>query len=254
MYDRVSPAAGIEDVKRDDRRPETSPLRRSGDTDEQHIGGMKDYIMQLAGGRMRKVPVGLKGKRTVDRIIDATEYLLKERGYEALSTNHIAEAAGVNIATLYKYFTNKQAILVALHERISLRWMGALAHIVNQIREGAPWRETVCKAIDVAAERRQRETAEAAMRIAMKVSPELQHYDYAESIESSRLVAEMLITRASVDPATATLVARVAIQVGMAVLDLLLEEEAANEALLVGEAKAAVCNYLAPYFEARGRL
>lgn len=215
---------------------------------------MKDDIVQLAGSRLRKVPVGLKGRGTVDRIIDATAYLLKARGYEALTTNHIAEAAGINIATLYKYFTNKQAILVALHERMSLRWTGALAHLVNQIREGVPWRETVCKVIDVAAERRQGETGEAAMRIAMKVSPELRHYDRVESTESSRLVAEMLITRASVDAVTATRVARVAIEVGMAVLDLLLLEEAVDETVWVDEAKAVVCNYLAPYFEAGARL
>jgi AcrR family transcriptional regulator len=210
--------------------------------------------MQLAGSRLRKVPVGLKGSGTVDRIIDATAYLLKARGYEALTTNHIAEAAGINIATLYKYFSNKQAILVALHERMSLRWTGALVPLVNQIRGGAPWRETVCKVIDIAAERRQGETGEAALRIAMKVSRELQHYDRAESIESSRLVADMLISRASVDPVTATRVARVAIQVGMAALDLLLQEEVVDEALWVGEAKAAVCNYLAPYFEAQAHV
>jgi hypothetical protein len=39
--------------------------------------------------------------------------------------------------------------------------------------------------------------------------------------------------------------------VGAAVLDLLLQEEAADHAAWVGEAKAAVCNYLAPYFEDR---
>jgi len=198
--------------------------------------------------------VGLKGSGTVDRIIDATADLLKARGYEALTTNHIAEEAGVNIATLYKYFSNKQAILVALHERISLRWTGALAHLVNQIRDGAPWRETVCKVIDIAAERRRSETGEAAMRIAMKLSPELQHYDRAESIQSARLVAEMLITRANVEAVTAMRVGRVAIEVGMAVLDLLLQEEAVDEAAWVDEAKAVVCSYLAPYFEAGARL
>ena len=88
----------------------------------------------------------------------------------------------------------------------------------------------------------------------MKVSRELQHYDRAESIESSRLVADMLISRASVDPITATRVARVAIEVGMAALDLLLQEEVVDEALWVGEAKAAVCHYLAPYFEPRAHV
>jgi len=203
---------------------------------------------------MRKAPVGRKGKDTVDRIIDATADVLEARGYEALTTNHIAEAAGVNIATLYKYFANKQAILVALNERMSRRWTEALTHLVDENREGMPWRETVCKTIDVAAERRKTAAGAAAMRIAMKVCPELQLLDRAESIESGTLVADMLIARASVDAVTAARVGRVAIEVGMAALDLLLHEEAADDAAWVDEAKAVVCNYLAPYFEDRTRL
>jgi hypothetical protein len=41
----------------------------------------------------------------------------------------------------------------------------------------------------------------------------------------------------------------VAIEVGAAGLDLLLQDEATDDAAWVGEAKAAICNYLAPYFE-----
>jgi len=211
-------------------------------------------MMDRADSHLRKAPVGRKGKDTVDRIIDATADVLEARGYEALTTNHIAEAAGVNIATLYKYFANKQAILVALNERMSRRWTEALTHLVDENREGMPWRETVCKTIDVAAERRKTAAGAAAMRIAMKVCPELQLLDRAESIESGTLVADMLIARASVDAVTAARVGRVAIEVGMAALDLLLHEEAADDAAWVDEAKAVVCNYLAPYFEDRARL
>lgn len=210
--------------------------------------------MDKAESHLRKAPVGRKGKGTVDRIIDATADVLEARGYEALTTNHIAEAAGVNIATLYKYFANKQAILVALNERMSRRWTEALKHLVDENREGMPWRETVCKTIDVAAERRKTAAGAAAMRIAMKVCPELQLLDRAESMESGTLVADMLIARASVDAVTAARVGRVAIEVGMAALDLLLHEEAADDAAWVDEAKAVVCNYLAPYFEDRARL
>ena len=217
-------------------------------------GGVKGQIMQRADSRLRNAPLGLKSQFTVDRIIDATAGLLEARGYEALTTNHIAEAAGVNIATLYKYFANKQAILVALHERMSQRWTDALKDLVDQIRNGMPWRETVCQIIDVAASRRQSATGEAAMRIAMKVSLELQSYDRAESIESGRFVADMLIALNGVDAVTAARVGRVAIEVGMAVLDLLLQEKAADDAAWIDEAKAAVCNYLAPYFEPQARL
>ncbi|WP_054123010.1 TetR/AcrR family transcriptional regulator [Novosphingobium sp. AAP93] len=101
----------------------------------------KDQMMHGADGDLRNAPVGRKGKSTVDRIIDAAAEVLEARGYEALTTNHIAEVAGVNIATLYKYFANKQAILVALTRRRSGHWKDVLGPCIDQILNGMPWRE-----------------------------------------------------------------------------------------------------------------
>lgn len=54
--------------------------------------------------------------RTVERILDAAAHVFGERGYAA-STNHVAERAGVSIGSLYQYFPDKDALLVALHDR-----------------------------------------------------------------------------------------------------------------------------------------
>jgi AcrR family transcriptional regulator len=50
-------------------------------------------------------------------ILDAVIRLLKRSGASALTTNSIAEAAGVSIGSVYQYFPNKRAIFIALHER-----------------------------------------------------------------------------------------------------------------------------------------
>lgn len=42
---------------------------------------------------------------------------MRSEGEARLSTNRIAERAGVPIGSLYQYFPNKEAILVALAER-----------------------------------------------------------------------------------------------------------------------------------------
>lgn len=67
--------------------------------------------------RPRKKPTQERGQATVDAILQASAYILKKRGYAAMTTNAIAEKAGVNIASLYQYFPNKEAILVALMRR-----------------------------------------------------------------------------------------------------------------------------------------
>ena len=65
----------------------------------------------------RRAPVQERSQLTVEAILDTVIKLLKRRGASSITTNRIAEAAGVSIGSLYQYFPNKRAIFVALHER-----------------------------------------------------------------------------------------------------------------------------------------
>lgn len=53
----------------------------------------------------------------MDAIIEAATYILTRVGWEGLTTNAIAERAGVNIASLYQYFPNKEAVIAELQRR-----------------------------------------------------------------------------------------------------------------------------------------
>lgn len=50
-------------------------------------------------------------------VLDAAAQILEDEGEAAFNTNRIAERAGVSIGSLYQYFPNKQAILLALSRR-----------------------------------------------------------------------------------------------------------------------------------------
>jgi AcrR family transcriptional regulator len=50
-------------------------------------------------------------------MLGAVVRLLKRSGTTAITTNRIAQAAGVSIGSVYQYFPDKRAIFVALHER-----------------------------------------------------------------------------------------------------------------------------------------
>ena len=52
-----------------------------------------------------------------DATLDATAALVREHGLAAVTMSQIAVAAGIGRATLYKYFPDVEAILVAWHER-----------------------------------------------------------------------------------------------------------------------------------------
>jgi AcrR family transcriptional regulator len=50
----------------------------------------------------------------MDAIFEATARIIERDGIVALNTNRIAERAGISIGTLYEYFPNKDAILIAM--------------------------------------------------------------------------------------------------------------------------------------------
>jgi AcrR family transcriptional regulator len=65
----------------------------------------------------RRVPTQQRAQVTVEAMLDAAIKLLKRGGASSITTNRIAETAGVSIGSVYQYFPNKRAIFIALHER-----------------------------------------------------------------------------------------------------------------------------------------
>ena len=55
-----------------------------------------------------------RAKRTYEAILAAAAELLVEVGIERISTNLIAERAGITVPALYRYFPNKYAVINAL--------------------------------------------------------------------------------------------------------------------------------------------
>jgi len=68
-------------------------------------------------GSQRRLPRQQRARLTVDAVLDATVLILKRDGFSQITTNRIAEVAGISIGSLYQYFPDKGAIFVALHQR-----------------------------------------------------------------------------------------------------------------------------------------
>jgi AcrR family transcriptional regulator len=60
--------------------------------------------------------IGSDGTRTQAAIRAAAMRLMARRGYEALSMRRLAEEVGLQAAAIYRYYPNKQAILLSLIE------------------------------------------------------------------------------------------------------------------------------------------
>jgi AcrR family transcriptional regulator len=68
-------------------------------------------------GARRRTPKQERAQQTVEAVLDAVARLVKRGGVEGLTTNRIAATAGVSIGSLYQYFPDKRAILVAVRDR-----------------------------------------------------------------------------------------------------------------------------------------
>ncbi len=62
----------------------------------------------------RKTPQQDRSRALVDAIVEAAADILQKHGREAVTTNAVARRAGVSVGSLYQYFPNREAILVAV--------------------------------------------------------------------------------------------------------------------------------------------
>ncbi len=88
------------------------------------------------GQKRRKRPVQARSRLTVEAILDAAARIFVEEGYGRLTTNAVAERAGVSIGSLYQYFPNKEVLIDALHERHRARLHRDIADAVTMPIEG----------------------------------------------------------------------------------------------------------------------
>ncbi len=64
--------------------------------------------------KMRKKASQARAAATIEAIVEAAAQVLQKEGEEALTTAKVAGRAGVSIGSIYQYFPNKEAILLAL--------------------------------------------------------------------------------------------------------------------------------------------
>lgn len=86
----------------------------------------------------RKLPTQERARRTYRAILEAGARILERQGYEALTTNHVAELAGVGIASLYEYFPNKHALVAEIVRHVLEELLADLGRSTQLITTSPP--------------------------------------------------------------------------------------------------------------------
>jgi len=78
-----------------------------------------DASTPVVGGAdpRRRVPTQARSRRRVESILDAAAGVVLRDGVEAVTTRSIAADAQMPVASLYQYFADKEAVLLAIAER-----------------------------------------------------------------------------------------------------------------------------------------
>jgi len=96
----------------------------------------------------RKTPGPTRSRERVERSLDAAAHLFAHAGYEAATTEGIAERAGASIGSLYQFFPNKRALFDAVARRHLERASALFDGLLAAAQQGASWRDVVTRAID----------------------------------------------------------------------------------------------------------
>jgi len=79
----------------------------------------------------RREPRRRTGRAIVDALLDAASSLLASQGLAGMTTNAVAERAGVSVGSLYQYFPNKQALVSAVSERLNAALVAEVERLVG---------------------------------------------------------------------------------------------------------------------------
>jgi AcrR family transcriptional regulator len=152
-------------------------------------------VSHTAPKRSVRRPVQGRSRVTVEAILGGAARVLASRGYSGTTTNHVAEAAGVSIGSLYQYFTDKDDVIAALAEQFAQETLRfSWEHIDDGTDEATQVRAWLNAVVARAAEN------EGLIRVLFQEVP----YTWSipgvrEAVEGARTVIERLRPLASLD-------------------------------------------------------
>ena len=154
-------------------------------------------LPQLPAAALLRLPVQERSQQTVRRILQATLTLLEREGVEGLTTNRVANEAGLSVASLYRFFPNKQAVIYAAYSEWIEELSDRVAALVAEWRERVAvdpsrWPEAAAAIADVLGESRRGAKVEYELLRAMFSHRELLTRDTRHTDDLARDVATLM--------------------------------------------------------------
>ncbi len=87
---------------------------------------------------MLREPTQERSQRSLERLLDAAEELVEERGFEATSLRALCDRAGLTSGAFYARFVRKEDLILALVERLERRLLRPVLELERVAEDGRP--------------------------------------------------------------------------------------------------------------------
>jgi AcrR family transcriptional regulator len=145
-----------------------------------HIANQDHAVRKNLDIALKKQAKQQRSIATVGAIVEAATYILRLDGPAGFTANKVAEKAGVNIASFYQYFPNKEALLFHI---VTITWSEQLTKLSPILAQ--PGTDYARKLRDFIREFFMIEAAEAALRQALRIAS----IDLKETKEFQELIS-----------------------------------------------------------------
>ncbi len=132
----------------------------------------------------RREPIQERSRKRVNLILDITADLVSEAGIDGVKTTEVARRAGIKLASLYRYFPNKTAILKSLAERQLERMHPRLKDFLDNF----DLNDGLDQLIDAYAEFYRKEPGYAKLWSGIQAMPELQELDMVDLEQNTQAI------------------------------------------------------------------
>jgi len=206
---------------------------------------MSEPAEQLKWSLLRRVPVQRRARDRVESVLDAAAALLEEKPIADITTEDIADRAGVPVGSVYHYFESKLSVLGELTRRTMARADAKTIAAITDATDITNASDLVDRAVDIALEAYRREPGYAHLLRQFRPTPEFA----AIADDASKRVADAIASHPffaeHAPPGRGRLIARTVVEAANTMQRLAFEAEEPSEAVdYVAEMKALLTAYL----------
>ncbi|MCZ4498874.1 MAG: transcriptional regulator, TetR family [Marmoricola sp.] len=194
----------------------------------------------------RRTPTQVRSRERVSRILDEASKMVVSQGIDALTTRSVAVAAEIPVASVYQYFADRDAILLALVERDT-------AEMDEQVREDLGQLEVLSVASVVATTMNAyvavyaRTPAFVEIWLRGRTNPAIYDYCRQHDRRTAGELRDFAIGAGLARADTPVAATELAVEIGDRVFQLAYETKDEGDAFLIAEGIAMVTAYLLTY-------